>query len=78
MKKQYIFVIMIFVVLYILYLIMNFKYKEYKIQNHIDNIKSINETITKDINSKKNLLKYKNSKAYKNKILKQQLVYKNK
>ncbi|MBT3726923.1 hypothetical protein HOG21_04450 [bacterium] len=78
MKKQYIFLIMISIILYILYLILSFTYKEYKINSHIDYISNINDEL-KDKNKKaEKIIKYKSSRAYKNKILKEQQSYKNK
>lgn len=78
MKKQYIFLIMIVITLYILYLIWTFKYKEYKINSHIDYITSLNKEITSKITIAKQLIEYKTSSAYKNKILKEQQWFKNK
>jgi hypothetical protein len=56
---------------YILYLIIDYKYKEYKINSHIEYIRTLNNTIKKQINTAKEIIEYKKSKAYKNKILKQ-------
>lgn len=78
MKKQYIFLVMIVITLYILYLIWTFKYKEYKINSHIDYITSLNKEITSKITIANQLIGYKTSSAYKNKILKEQQWFKNK
>lgn len=78
MKKQYIFLMMILIILYITYLIINFSYREYKISEHIDYISSINTTIENKIVQANELIEYKTSKAYKNKILKEQQSFKNK
>ncbi len=78
MKKQYIFLIMILIILYILYLILSFTYKEYKINSHIEYISNINKEV-KEYNKKaEKIINYKSSKAYRNKILKEQQFYKNK
>lgn len=78
MKKQYIFIIMILIILYITYLIISFSYKEYKISSNIDSIKQFSAEIEKKIEIAKQTIKYKTSKAYKNKILKEQQSMKNK
>ena len=78
MKKQYIFLIMIGVILYIFYLISTFTYKEYQISSHIEYITNLNEEIKKKITLADSIIKYKQSKAYKNKVLKAQQSFKNK
>ena len=78
MKKQYIFLLMIWIILYILYLIINKTYYEYKINNHIEYISQLNNEIKEKINVAEDIIKYKSSLAYKNKILKEQQSYKNK
>lgn len=77
MKKQYIFLILIIIILYLSYLIIDYKYKEYKINNHIDYIENKNNKLYQDIIKDKNDLEYMNTKAYKNKTLKEELWYKN-
>jgi hypothetical protein len=69
---------MIFIALYIFYLISTFKYKEYKINSHIEYITNLNKEIKKKIKIADDIINYKQSKAYKNKILKAQQSYKNK
>lgn len=78
MKKQYLFLLMIWIILYILYLIINKTYYEYKINNHIEYISQLNNEIKEKINIAEDIIKYKSSLAYKNKILKEQQSYKNK
>lgn len=78
MKKQYIFLLIISIILYISYLILSFTYKEYKINEHIEFIKSINETIKEKISVSEKIIRYKSSLSYKNKILKEQQSFKNK
>lgn len=78
MKKQYIFLLMIWIILYILYLIINKTYYEYKINNHIEYISQLNNEIKEKINIAEDIIKYKSSLAYKNKILKEQQSFKNK
>lgn len=77
MKKQYIFLILIFIILYLTFQIIDYKYKEYKIKTHINNIEKLNNDISNNINIANELINYKSSKAYKNKILKAELWYKN-
>lgn len=64
--------------LYVLYLIVSYKYDEYRINKHIDSIISLNESLRNKIDSTKDLIEYKSSKAYINKILKQEKNKKNK
>lgn len=78
MKKQYIFLIIISIILYISYLILAFTYKEYKINENIEYIKELNEIIKEKIAISEKIIKYKSSLSYKNKILKEQQSFKNK
>ena len=78
MKKQYIFLIMIWIILYIWYLILSFTYKEYKINSHIEYISELNQNIREKINIAKKNIEYKSSLAYRNKVLKEQQSFKNK
>ncbi len=78
MKKQYIFLIMIAIILYILYLIGTFTYKEYKINWSIEYISKLNIEIKERNKLALEIIEYKKSKAYRNMILKQQLSFKNK
>lgn len=77
MKKQYVFLIMIVITLYILVLIWRFKYNEYKINSHIDYITTLNKEIETKIVKATEIIEYKTSAAYKNKILKEQQWFKN-
>lgn len=77
MKKQYIFLIIISIILYISYLILSFTYKEYKINENIEYIKELNIQIKEKINISEKIIRYKSSLAYKNKILKEQQSFKN-
>lgn len=77
MKKQYVFLIMIVITLYILVLIWRFKYNEYKINSHIDYITSLNKEIETKITNANQIIEYKTSTAYKNKILKEEQWFKN-
>lgn len=78
MKKQYLFLVFIFIILYLLYSILEYKYKEYKINNHIEFIENNNNKMIDDIAKNKETLEYINTKAYKNKILKEEQSMKNK
>lgn len=78
MKKQYIFLIMIGAILYIFYLIITFSYKEYKISSDIEYLTQLNESIKNKIELADSIIQYKQSKAYKNKILKSEQSFKNK
>lgn len=78
MKKEYLFLVFIFIILYLLYSILDYKYKEYKINNHIAFIEANNNKMMDDIAKNKETLEYINTKAYKNKILKEEQSMKNK
>lgn len=71
MKKQYIFLILLLIILYLLYIIINYKYKEYKINTYIDNVKNIIENNKKEIEIDKIKLEYISTNSYKDKILKE-------
>lgn len=77
-KQQYVFLILIALILYFLYLIIQYKYKEYKINAHIEVIENTNLKIGESIKDKKLKLDYINTKAYKNKVLKEEQSMKNK
>ncbi len=78
-KKHYPYIIflIILIMFYIIYSIIDYKYKEYKINSHIEYIQQLNDNIKNKIKIAENIIKYKKSKPYKNKILKQDLEYKN-
>ena len=59
MKKQYVFLIMIVITLYILILIWKFKYNEYKINSHIDYITTLNKEIETKIIKATEIIEYK-------------------
>ena len=78
MKKQYIFLVIIFIILYMSYLILKFTYKEFQINTHIEYISGLNKNIKEKIDNAEKIIKYKSSLSYKNKILKEQQSFKNK
>ena len=67
MKKQYVFIIMIIIILYISFLIISYTYKEHITHSSIEYIKALT----------KKVVEYKTSRAYKNKVLKEQQSFKN-
>lgn len=71
-KKQYIFLIMIIIILYLIFYIVNYKYKEYQINNYIKSKIELNKEIRAKIIVAEDIIEYKKSKAYRNKILKDQ------
>jgi len=77
MKREYSFLLLIFIMLYLLYLIIDYKYKEYKVNSHITYLKEINQSISDEINNNKQILDYLNSKAFKDKTLKEEQWLKN-
>ncbi|MDD4151157.1 MAG: hypothetical protein PHR68_00940 [Candidatus Gracilibacteria bacterium] len=78
MKKQYIFFILIVIMIYLMYLIINYKYKEYIINSNIDSLSTTNEIISKSIQDDKDTLAYLNTESYRNKVLKKEQGLKNK
>ena len=77
-KQQYIFLILIVIILYLMYLIVQYKYKEYKINTHLQVIENNNVNMSDNISNYKQELEYINTKAYKNKTLKEEQSMKNK
>lgn len=77
MKKQYIFLFMIAILFYMLYLVFSYKYKEYKINSYIEEINMLNQEIKDSISDTEELIDYKSTLAYKNKLLKQEQWLKN-
>jgi len=69
---------MIGIILYISYLIITFSYKEYKINSHIEFITQLNHEIKEENKQANEIIEYKKSRAYKNKILKEQQSHKDK
>jgi len=78
MKKEYLFLVLIIAILYLIYLIIDYKYKEYKINTHIEYIEKGNEKMKQLISENKDILEYISTKAYKNKVLKEEQSMKNK
>lgn len=76
-KRHHTFIILIFIILYILYSILDYKYKEYKINTHIESISSLNKDIKQKISEAEDIIEYKKSSAYKNKVLKEEQWLKN-
>lgn len=77
-KEQYVFLILIVIILYLLHLIIQYKYKEYKINSHIEVIEEGNIAMSENIKFSKEQLEYISTKAYKNKVLKEEQSMKNK
>ncbi len=64
--------------LYMTYVIMNYKYKEYRINSHIELLADLNTEISGNIKKAEDIIDYKSTKAYRNKILKEEQSLKNK
>lgn len=75
---QYIFVFLLIIMLYLIYLVISYKYTDYKIYKYTQELWEINTEFFEKIEYAKEILEYKNTKAYKNKILKSQQWMKNK
>ena len=78
MKREYVFVILIAIMFYMIYLTISYKYNEYVINTKIERLYENNEKIWERIKSRKEEIEYKSSKSYKNKMLKEEQWYKNK
>lgn len=78
MKKEYVFVLLIIIMLYMIYIIINYKYNEYIVNSRIELLATNNEKIKYRIKDKIKDIEYKNTKAYKNKKLKENQWLKNK
>jgi cell division protein FtsL len=78
MKRQYLFLMLVCIILYLSYLIVSYKYKEYKINTRIDYLEQENSKIAAEIKKNKEMLEYLNTRAYKNKLLKEEQSLKNK
>ncbi len=75
---QYIFIFLIIIMLYLTYLVGSYKYTEYKVLQYIDSLTDTNKEFLNKIQEAKFSLEYKNTKAYRNKILKSEWWRKNK
>ena len=63
MKKQYVFIIMIIIILYISFLIISYTYKEHITNSSIEYIKALTKDVEKKIDSAKKVVEYKTSKV---------------
>lgn len=78
MKKEYMFVGLIIIMLYMMYLVLSYKYTEYKINSNIEYLRNLKQEFSEKIQQAEETIAYKNTKAYKNKVLKQEQSLKNK
>ena len=78
MNKKYLLIVFIVIILYLLFLIINYKYKEYNFNNYISYLNSENVKVKEEIASKVATLENVDTKAYKNKFLKETQNMKNK
>lgn len=77
MKKEYILLILIVIMLYVLFNIIQYKYREYTVNTNIERIVALNHDIKTTIDRAEETITYKSTKAYRNKILKEQQGLKN-
>lgn len=68
---------MIVIIFYISYLILMYSYREYETNTNIEYIKKLTKNVELKIDDAKKIIEYKTSKAYRNKILKEQQSFKN-
>lgn len=78
MNKKYLLLVFIWIILYLLFLIVNHKYKEYNFNNYLSYLNEQNVSIKKEIDKKVETLEKIWTKAYKNKLLKETQNMKNK
>lgn len=78
MKKQYVFLILIAIFLYISYLIMNFTLKEYERDSQIAYMQELIQEIKHKNQYANEIIEYQQSNAFRNKIIKQEMERKNK
>lgn len=64
--------------LYLIYLVLSYKYTEYKIVKYVEELSQVNIEFAAQIKHTKQVLENKSTKAYKNKILKSDRSTKNK
>lgn len=72
MTKQYKFIVLVWIFLIVLYLVLAFKYEQYKVKQAMDEIAIDNLKLKDSIDQRREFISYKSSKAYKNRILKEQ------
>jgi len=77
-KRQYTFLILLIVLLYLSYTIIQYEYKKYVIGEYKQEQREIISDIRWYIEKANKIIEYKKSPAYKNKILKEQQWYKSK
>ena len=77
MKKQYIFIFLIVIMLYLIYLVASYKYNEYRIISYREDIVKINLLYEEKIRQAQEILENRATKAYKNKVLKSEQNLKN-
>lgn len=70
MKKQYTFVALIIIMLYMIYLVLSYKYEEYRVYKYTQSLAEINDVYISQIQTAREVLENKNTRAYKNKVLK--------
>lgn len=70
MKKQYIFIWLIWVLIYLIFLIGSYKLQEYKIYKYSQKVESINDEYNDRIEEAQDFIKKIQTPAYKNKSLK--------
>lgn len=78
MKKEYIFVVLIIAMLYMIYLVLDEKYEDYQINSNNEYLAHLRDTLSEKIQEAEEIIEYKSTSAYKNKILKEHQGMKNK
>lgn len=64
--------------LYMIYLVLDYKYKEYQINSNSEYLESLKNELTEKIKQAESIIEYKSTTAYRNKVLKEHEWLKNK
>jgi len=75
---QYIFIFLIIIMLLLIYVILKQKYTDYRVYKYTQQVSYINTELSSKISLAKEILENRNTKAYKNKVLKSEQGMKNK
>ncbi len=71
-KRQYTFLVLLLVLLYLCYRVLNHEYNDYLKDKFMESREKTIQEIKKDLEYANSLIDYKKSKTYKNKVLKEQ------
>lgn len=72
MKKEYIFIILIVILLYVSYLVLNHEYEDYKRNSSLERLSEMTQKLEVKIQDAHSLISYISTPAYKNKVIKEE------